>query len=53
MLVQDIEKTVGETPEKEQRGNQAKREDEPLASEEATLNGGNVHRNSTATHCVG
>jgi hypothetical protein len=53
MLVQDIKKTVRETPEEEQRGNKAEREDEPLASEEATLNRGNVHRNSTATHCVG
>jgi hypothetical protein len=53
VLVQDVEKTVRETPEKEERGDEAKREDEPLASEEATLNGGNIHRNSTATHCVG
>ena len=53
VLVQDIEKTVRETPEEEERCNKAEREDEPLASQEATLNGGNVHRNSTATHCVG
>jgi len=53
VLVQDIEKTVRETPEEEERSDKAKREDEPLAGQEATLNGGNVHRNSTATHCVG
>jgi len=53
VLVQDIEQTVRETPEEEQRCDEAEREDEPLASEEATLNGGYVHRNSTATHCVG
>lgn len=53
VLVQDIEKTVRETPEEEERCDKAEREDEPLASQEATLNGGNVHRNSTTTHCVG
>jgi hypothetical protein len=51
MLVQDIEKTVRETPEEEQRGDEGDREDELLSSEEATSDGGSSDGNTAASHC--
>jgi hypothetical protein len=51
MLVQDIKKTVGETPEEEQRGDEGDGEDELLSSKETTSNGGGNDGNTAASHC--
>lgn len=51
MLVQDIEKTVRETPEEEERGDEGNGEDELLASEETTSDGGGCDGNTAACHC--
>lgn len=52
VLVEDIEKTVGETPEEEERSDQADGEDQLPSSEEAPLNRGSVH-GDTATRHIG
>jgi len=51
MLVQDIEKTVRETPEEEQGGDEGDGEDELLSCEEATSDGGSSDGNTAASHC--
>ena len=51
MLVQDIEKTVRETPEEEQRGDEGDGEDELLSSKETTSDGGSSDGNTAASHC--
>lgn len=51
MLVQDIEKTVRETPEEEQRGDEGDGEDELLSSKETTSDGGGSDGNTAASHC--
>jgi len=51
MLVQDIEKTVRETPEEEERGDEGDGEDELLSSEEATSDGGSSDGDTAACHC--
>lgn len=48
MLVEDIEETVGETPEEEERCDQGEREDELLSLEEAPLDGGGADGNTTS-----
>jgi len=50
VLVENIEKSVREAPEEEERGDQREGKDESLSSKEATLNGGRVHGNTAATH---
>lgn len=50
MLVQDIEKTVRETPEEEEGCNQDQREDQSLSSKEPALHRGGIHGNAAARH---
>lgn len=51
MLVEDIEKTVRETPEEEERDDQAQRVDELLAAEISAGNARDIGWNSTTSHC--
>ncbi len=53
MLVEDIEETVGKSPEEEKRCDECDREDERLASQISALDWRNVHRNTTASHDAG
>lgn len=53
MLVENIEETVGETPEEEKRGDQSNGEDELAAREITTLNSGGCERDTTADHFCG
>jgi hypothetical protein len=51
MLVEDIEKTVGETPEEEERDDEGEGEDESATSQVAACQLRGSSRNSTTSHC--
>lgn len=51
MLIQDIEKTVRETPEKEEGDDQAQGVDELLATEVSSGDARDICRNATTSHC--
>lgn len=51
VLVQDIKKTVRETPEEEERGDEGDGEDELLSCKETTSDGGGSDGDTAASHC--